>query len=656
MAKLRHQLKQWSNQYYVHDKPSVDDFIYDRAYENLVTLEKKYPDLITPDSPTQRVGGKTLPGFQKVRHQIPLLSLGDVFSKQELSDFVTNLRQEYPDDTEFNCEHKIDGLSISLRYENGRLVQGSTRGNGHVGEDITQNLLTIPSIPRKLTRPINIEARGECYMPKKSFLTLNQYRDQNGESVFANPRNAAAGSLRQLNPAVTARRHLSTFMYNVADYNDLKTNTQSGLLEELRELGFTINPNYEVAHNMDDIDRYVTKCTEQRSKLPYGIDGIVIKTNRLDLQMKIGHTVKDPKWAIAYKFPPEVVQSKVLGIDWTVGRTGIVTPTAKMNQVVLAGSRVSRASLHNPDYLKEKDIRIGDTVNLHKAGDIIPEISEYVPEKRPSNSKPYPIPVKCPSCGAKLVHLDGEVALRCINPKCPAQLIEQMNHFASRNAMDIDGLGPKIVHQLFDKNMVEDVASLYHLTHDQLMQLDKFGEKSTSNLLTAIKNSKSNSLERLLYGLGIRHVGSKAARLISEHFKTMDKIMNADSQSIAQINSMGDIIADSVVTYFRNPYAKQLVSELKSSGLNMKYVGRHRVANSYFNGKRIVLTGTLSKMTRSEASRWLENRGAHVTSSVSKKTDIVIAGTDPGSKYGKAQSLNISIWNEDYFLKQINNQ
>ncbi|GAF36452.1 NAD-dependent DNA ligase LigA [Lentilactobacillus farraginis] len=654
---LRIKLNKWADEYYTYDSPSVEDAVYDKVYQQLVTLENQFPGIITPDSPTQKVGDRTLPGFTKVPHDIPMLSLGDVFSTDELKSFADRLSNSEAIPFEYNCELKIDGLAISLRYENGVLVQGSTRGNGQIGEDITRNLKTIKSIPERLSRPINIEVRGECYMPKASFVALNQQRQTEGAAPFANPRNAAAGSLRQLDPRVTAHRKLSTFMYNVADYDDLETKTQSGLLEELKSLGFTINPDYQVAHTMSDIDQYIDKYTQKRDSLAYGIDGIVIKVNSLDLQRSLGATVKVPRWAIAYKFPPEQAETIVRNIEWTVGRTGVVTPTAVMDEVTLAGTTVSRASLHNPDYLREKDIRIGDTVKLHKAGDIIPEISTYVKEKRQPDSQPYTIPTKCPSCGSNLVHLDEEVALRCINPQCPAQLQEGLTHFASRNAMNIDGLGPKIIAQLFERKMVSDVAGLYQLTFDQLITLDKFGEKSAENLLTAIDNSRSNSCERLLFGLGIRHVGAKAARLIAQRFKNIDKVMAATAQEIAEIDTMGMIIADSVVTYFSMPQSKKLIGRLKQVGVNMTYLGATdedlKESNSAFNGKRMVLTGKLQHITRPEATRWLENHGAKVSGSVSKKTDIVVVGEDPGSKYDKARSLGITVWDEDQFAKAM---
>ncbi|MFD1549750.1 NAD-dependent DNA ligase LigA [Levilactobacillus fuyuanensis] len=656
-AELRPQLVTWGKQYYDADAPAVEDDVYDRVYARLVALETAFPNIVTPESPTQRVGGTTRGDLPKVTHEIPMLSLGDVFSLEELGEFDDRLRANVEEDFDYNCELKIDGLAISLRYENGEFVQGSTRGNGQIGEDITANLKTIKSIPQTLSRPLTIDVRGECYMPKAAFLALNERREAAGKAPFANPRNAAAGSLRQLDVQVTADRQLATFMYNIADYEPLNTRTQSGLLDELAELGFTTNPSYQVAHNMSEVGAYIDRYQEQRSDLPYGIDGIVIKANSLPLQRSLGATVKVPRWAIAYKFPPEEVQTEILDIEWTVGRTGIVTPTAVMTPVALAGSTVARASLHNPDYLEAKDIRIGDTVLLHKAGDIIPEISQFVAAKRPADAEPYPIPTHCPSCGAELVHLDEEVALRCINPNCPAQLAEGMNHFASRNAMNIAGLGPQIVAQLFDRKLVSNVASLYRLTADQLLTLDKFGEKSAQNLLTAIDNSRNNSLERLLFGLGIRHVGAKAARSIAAEFGDLDSLMAADSETIAAIDTIGGIIADSVVTYFSSDQVQDLMRELADLGVNLTYTsgaGTPVDTEGQFAGQRVVLTGKLQELTRPEATAWLEQHGATVTGSVSKKTDLLIAGEAAGSKLTKAQSLNVPVWNEAQLQAAMN--
>lgn len=654
---LRAQISQWGKEYYEQDNPTVEDYVYDRAYQRLVQLETRFPELVTSDSPTQRVGGEAESQLTKVTHDIPMLSMGDVFSLDELMDF--NSRQQ--DNTtvevgqEYNLELKIDGLSLSLVYENGKLVQGSTRGNGNIGEDVTANVMTIKSVPHELPEPLSVEFRGECFMPKESFAKLNAAREAAGQPTFANPRNAAAGSLRQLDPKVTASRDLDTFMYYVPEYQKIGVSTQAGALDKMRELGFNVNPNNRVVHNRQEIEDYISEYTAQRDQLTYGIDGIVEKVNDLDTQVALGNTVKVPRWEIAYKFPPEEEATVVRSIEWTVGRTGNVTPTAVMDPVQLAGTTVSRASLHNPDYLQEKDIRIGDTVYLHKAGDIIPEISQVELKKRPADSQPYQIPTDCPVCGSKLVHLDGEVALRCINPMCPAQIKEGLAHFASRNAMNIDGLGPKIIEQLWDKGLIRDVAGLYALNRNQLLTLDKFGDKSATNLLTSIDNSRNNSVERLLFGLGIRHVGAKAARLIMEHFGSLDRLMQASAEEVSAVDGIGPTIGESVETYFANQQVVELINELRASGLNFQYLGSTTPVNenSEWNDRRVVLTGKLVEMTRGEAKQWLEDHGAKVTSSVSKKTDIVIAGDKAGSKLTKAQDLGITVWDEARFRQAM---
>lgn len=656
---LRSQLNTWSREYYSLDKPSVPDDVYDQKYQELVKLEKAHPEMITPDSPTQRVGGQILTGFEKIGHEIPMLSLGDVFSKEELADFVANLDQTVDQQIDYNCELKIDGLAISLVYRNGKFVQGSTRGNGQIGEDITQNLKTINAIPLELSEPVDVEVRGECYMPKASFVELNQRQEEQGKQIFANARNAAAGSLRQLDSRITAERKLSTFIYYLMEPEKFGVTTQSEALEKMRSWGFKVNPDYRVAHNMDEIRAYIDEYQQKRASLPYDIDGIVIKANPFKVHEEVGNTVKVPRWAIAYKFPPDEQETVVHKIEWTVGRTGVVTPTAVMDPVQLAGTTVSRASLHNPDYIKEKDIRIGDTVKLFKAGDIIPEVATVVLKKRPADSQPYSIPTECPECHAPLVHLDDEVALRCINPKCPALVKESLTHFASRNAMDIRGLGTKIIAQLYERKMVQDVADLYQLNFEELLQLDKFKDKSANNLLTAIDNSRHNSLERLLFGLGIRHVGAKAARLIAQHFKTMDAIKKATIDEIAAIKTVGQTIAESVVTYFQNPQVNELLEELVQAGVNMDFLGQSEeeqaaaAAESPFNGLRVVLTGTLDHLKRADAKKWLEAHGAKVTGSVSGKTDLLIAGHDAGSKLAKAQQLNVKIINEATFMEQM---
>lgn len=653
---LRAQLIQWGKEYYEQDQPTVEDYVYDRTYQRLVEIENKFPDLVSPDSPTQRVGGQTESQLGKVNHAIPMLSMGDVFSPAELFDF--NQRQqasiEVDVEAEYNLELKIDGLSLSLVYENGHLVQGSTRGNGQIGEDVTANVKTIKDIPLELSEPLSMEFRGECYMPKAAFAQLNAEREANGEPVFANPRNAAAGSLRQLDPKITAKRQLAVFMYYIPEYQQLGLQTQAQALEKMAALGFPVNPNYRVVQNDEEIQAYIDEYTAQRDRLPYGIDGIVEKVNDLDTQVALGNTVKVPRWEIAYKFPPEEEPTVVREIEWTVGRTGNVTPTAVMDPVQLAGTTVSRASLHNPDYLMAKDIRIGDTVLLHKAGDIIPEISTVVKAKRPADSQPYQIPTTCPVCGSTLVHLTDEVALRCINPMCPAQIKEGLAHFASRNAMNIDGLGPKIIEQLWDHQLIHDVADLYRLTSEQLLDLPKFGEKSAQNLINSIEQSRHNSVERLIFGLGIRHVGAKAALLLAQRFGSLDELKVAKAQTIAQVDNLGDTIGQSVETYFANPQVQTLLDELKAAGLNFDYLApQGQVASAEWQDRRVVLTGSLTTMTRQEASNWLSQHGATVTGSVSKKTDLLIAGEKAGSKLTKAQSLGIEIWNEAQFAEAM---
>lgn len=649
---IKTKVVQWGQEYYQNDEPSVEDYVYDQQYARLVAIEQQFPSLQTPDSPTQQVGGLGETELTKVPHDLPMLSMGDVFSTDELFEFNDRLEKNGVDQPEYNLELKIDGLAISLVYENGKLVQGSTRGNGQIGEDITKNVKMIKSIPTSLPEPISVEVRGECYMPKEAFAKLNAQREADGLPVFANPRNAAAGSLRQLDPQITAKRELSTFIYYVPEYQILGVTTQSEALERFKQLGFQVNSNYQVVKNRQDIQRYIDLYTGQRNNLEYGIDGIVEKVNDLALQEELGNTVKVPRWEIAYKFPPEEEATIVRDIEWTVGRTGTVTPTAVMDPVQLAGTTVARASLHNPDYLIEKDVRIGDTVYLHKAGDIIPEISQVELKKRDPNSEPYVIPTHCPECGSELVHLDEEVALRCINPMCPAQIKEGLAHFASLNAMNIDGLGPKIVEQLFTLKLVKDVSDLYHLTRDELLTLDKFGDKSAENLLTAIDNSRHNSLERLLFGLGIRHVGAKAGRLIAQHFKTIEAIMTASNEEIAGVDSIGPIIGDSVATYFDNQQVRELIEKLQTAGVNTDYLSDDDeiVTDSQWSGQKIVLTGKLTQMTRKEAQEWLEKHGADVVGSVSKKTNLVIAGTDAGSKLTKAQSLGVNVINEQEFV------
>ncbi|QEA59525.1 NAD-dependent DNA ligase LigA [Leuconostoc koreense] len=653
-ARLQKQLVQYGTAYYEEDAPLVEDYIYDALYARLAALEEKFPQYVTPDSPTQNVGSAdTKAELQKVVHPAPMLSLGDVFSLDELNDWDARTTKSLGNQASYNLELKIDGLAVALTYVDGELVQASTRGNGIVGEDVTANVKTIKAIPKKLTEPLTIEVRGEIYMPKASFAALNKQREADGLEPFANPRNAAAGSLRQLNVKITKSRNLSAFVYYTAEPEILGVTTQSGALERFAELGLPTDTHNRVIHKMADIADYIAKYTSERESLSYGIDGVVVKVNQLDLQFDLGHTVKIPRWAIAYKFPPEEALTIVRDIEWTVGRTGAVTPTAVMDPVLLAGTTVQRASLHNPDYLMEKDIQIGDTVTLHKAGDIIPEIGQVILDKRPTDSETYHIPTKCPACDSNLVHIEGEVALRCINPFCSAQIQEGLTHFASRNAMNIDGMGPRVVGQLLKAGYIKDVAAIYRITVEQLLTLDKFQEKSAVKLIDAINNSKENSLERLLFGLGIRMVGAKAARLIAEKFRTLSAVSKASVEDIANINGIGQTIAESIVQYFSTPESQQLLVELDSSGVNQLYLSDTVIdENSFFYGKKVVLTGKLEQSSRPAATKWLQDHGANVAGSVSVKTDLVIAGEAAGSKLDKANQLGITVWTEQQFVDE----
>lgn len=658
MAKLQNQLQQWAKEYYENDSPTVEDAEYDQAYKHLQELEAAFPELIQADSITQQVGGQQVKSeLPKVQHEVPMLSLGDVFSFEELANWMANTQKSFNENLAYNAELKIDGLAISLIYENGKLVQASTRGDGNIGEDVTKNIKQIKSIPSELNEPISVEVRGEVYMPKDAFVALNSSRERDGLPTFANPRNAAAGSLRQLDPKITKQRKLASFLYQAVDATEiLNVTTQSDLLERLSSLGLPTNTTNAVVTNMADVESYIISQTNNRDNLSYGIDGIVIKVNNLNYHEELGNTVKVPKWAIAYKFPPEEAQTTVLNIEWTVGRTGAVTPTAVMTPVQLAGTTVGRASLHNADYLQAKDIRIGDTVTLHKAGDIIPEVGKVILDKRPADSITYELPTHCPACQQELVHVDGEVVMRCINPACPAQVKESLTHFASRNAMNIDGLGPKIITQLLSHDLVAKVTDLYRLTYDNLITLDKFGETAANNLLSAIETSKNNSVERLLFGLGIRNVGAKAAKTIAAKFGDLSKIAQATADDIAEISGIGLTIGDSITQYFATEQAQQLITDLADLNVNLTYTSQvATIDNPQFSGKKIVLTGSLSLFSRREATAWLESQGAVVSSSVSKKTDILIAGENAGSKLTKAQELGTEIWSEKQLRDTMDN-
>ncbi len=635
-------LNRYATEYYTSDNPSVSDSEYDRLYRELVELEAAYPDQVLADSPTHRVGGKVLDGFEKYSHQYPLYSLQDAFSREELEAFDARVRKELPQPT-YICELKIDGLSISLTYEKGILVVGATRGDGSVGENITENLKRVKDIPLTLPEELDITVRGECYMPRASFDQVNQARQENGEPEFANPRNAAAGTLRQLDTAVVAKRNLATFLYQEASPST--RDSQEKVLEHLEQLGFVVNPKRKLAESIDEIWDFIQEVGQKREKLPYDIDGVVIKVNDLAGQEELGFTVKAPKWAIAYKFPAEEKEAQLLSVDWTVGRTGVVTPTANLTPVQLAGTTVSRATLHNVDYIAEKDIRKDDTVIVYKAGDIIPAVLRVVESKRVSEEK-LDIPTNCPSCDSHLLHFEDEVALRCINPRCPAQIMEGLIHFASRDAMNITGLGPSIVEKLFAANLVKDVADIYRLKEDDFLLLEGVKEKSASKLYQAIQASKENSAEKLLFGLGIRHVGSKASRLLLQHFHSIENLAQADPEEVASIESLGSVIAQSLQTYFATEGSKILLDELKEAGVNLDYKGQIVVADAALSGLTVVLTGKLERLTRSEAKSKLESLGAKVTGSVSKKTNLVVAGADAGSKLQKAQELGIEVRDE----------
>ena len=642
MKELVELLNRYAYEYYTKDAPSVSDSEYDQLYRELVELETAHPDEILPESPTHRVGGVVLKGFTKYQHQYPLYSLQDAFSREELETFDQRVRKEFPS-ISYVCELKIDGLSISLTYENGVLVTGATRGDGSVGEDITENLKRVKDIPLVLPEPMNITVRGECYMPRASFDRVNQIRQENGEPEFANPRNAAAGTLRQLDTTIVAKRNLATFLYQEVSPTD--QSSQEGVLEKLARLGFVVNQERVLAEDMEQIWDFIQKVAQLRDDLPYDIDGIVIKVNDLAVQEELGFTVKAPKWAVAYKFPAEEKEAKILSVDWTVGRTGVVTPTANLTPVQLAGTTVSRATLHNVDYIAEKDIHQDDTVIVYKAGDIIPAVLRVVKDKRVSDQA-LAIPTHCPSCQSELLHFEDEVALRCINPLCPAQIKEGLNHFASRDAMNITGLGPAVVEKLFAAQLVEDVAGIYRLTVEDLLTLEGFKEKSAEKLHEAIQASKENSAEKLLFGLGIRHVGSKVSQILLQEFHDLDQLATADPERIASIDSLGMVVAESLKRYFAQEGSKRLLQELKEAGVNMDYLGEKVAADAALSGMTVVLTGKLERLTRSEAKAKLESLGAKVTGSVSKKTDLVVAGSDAGSKLTKAQELGIQVEDE----------
>lgn len=657
MQELNDLLEKYNYEYHVLDQPTIPDTEYDQLLKELVDLENQYPQFKKVNSVTERIGGKVLDAFEKVEHKSKMMSLSNAFNEADLRDFDRKIRNVITGPLEYVCELKIDGLAVSLIYENGQFILGATRGDGFVGENITENLKTVRSIPMQLKQLVSLEARGEVFMPKASFERLNEQRLANGEELFANPRNAAAGSLRQLDTSVAASRQLDIFLYALADTGTTSADNHAQGLQLLDELGFKTNQHRKLCSSIEEVLDYINYWTNERPNLSYEIDGIVIKVNDYHQQEELGFTAKSPKWAIAYKFPAEKVQTKVLDIELSVGRTGAVTPTAILEPVKVAGSTVSRATLHNEDNIRQKDIRIGDTVIIHKAGDIIPEVVSVVLEKRTGEEEPFVMPTHCMECQEELVRLEEEVALRCINPNCPAQLRELLIHFVSRNAMNIDGLGEKVIIQLFENHLIKNVADLYKLTYDQLIQLERMGDKSVRNLLGAIQNSKNNSLEKLLFGLGIRHVGEKAAKTLAMTFETMDSLMNASIEELIAINEIGQKMAQSVVMYFEQEEVRSLIQELVTLGVNMDYLGtkssKSVSEDSVFYNKTVVLTGKLEILSRNEAKEKLEALGAKVAGSVSKKTDIVIAGADAGSKLAKAQELGIEVWDEQQLINAL---
>ncbi len=640
--------------YYVLDEPTITDQEYDKYLRELEELEQKYKEFARDDSPTKRVGGEVLDSFKKVTHKIPMMSLSDVFSESEVVNFDERIKKE-DIRPQYVCELKIDGLSVSLLYEHGKLVRAATRGDGVVGEDITHNVKTIKSVPLTLNEDIDIEVRGEIYMSKKSLEKVNLERIKNGEKPLQNARNGAAGSIRQLDSKVAAKRGLDVWIYHLPNPLDYGIHTHYEALEFMKKLGFKTNPNNRLVNNINEVLEFISEKNAERKSLPYDIDGIVIKVNNIDQQQELGFTAKYPKWATAYKFPAEEVLTRLNDIIFTVGRTGQITPNAVLDPVIVMGSTIARATLHNENYIKEKDLRIGDIVSIRKAGDVIPEVVEVKKERRTGNEKNFEMIHNCPICGTTLVKKEGQVDYFCLNEHCPTRKIESLIHFAERDAMNIDGLGEKIMEDFFNFSFIRTIPDIYLLqTHrEDLTRLEGYGEKSVTKLLEAIEKSKSNSLEKLLFGLGIPHVGSKTAKIIASHYHNIDNIMKATLEDLSSINDIGEIIAKSIVDYFQKEDNKIIIERLKQYGINMNYLGQKIIKDETFYGKTFVLTGTMTEYKRDEAKNLIENYGGKTSSSVSKKTDVVIAGAEPGSKYDKAVELGITIWSEEDFKKNI---
>lgn len=655
---LRDSIRYHNHQYYVMDNPTITDAEYDLLIRELIELEEKYPEFYAPDSPTQRVGGAPIQGFNTVLHTSPMLSLSNAFSSGELMDFDRRVRNVVGDNIEYVVEFKIDGLSVALEYENGRFVRGATRGDGQVGENITENLKTIRSIPLRLNKSYTTEVRGEVFMPKEHFKRLNQEREMDGQATFANPRNAAAGSLRQLDPRITASRHLDIFLFNLEYISGKNMDSHMQTMDTMQELGLKISPFLYKTSSMEEIIELCQQWGDKRHDLPFDIDGLVVKVNSMDYRRQLGNTSKSPRWAIAYKFPAQQEETRIKDIEVQVGRTGVLTPTAVLDPVRIAGSTVARASLHNEDYIEDKDIRIGDFVIIQKAGDIIPEVVRVQKGKRTGDEKEFIMPKFCPVCGGHAIRLEGEAAVRCTGNACPAQLRRLIIHFVSRNAMDIMGLGPAIVDQLLTKDLIGDSGDLYYLKYDQLIDLERMGDKSVNNLLKAIEESKGRELERLIFGFGIRLVGARAAHLIAEKFKHLDRIIEAREEDFLEIDEIGDKIAQSLTAFFDEEQNLKLVEKLRRAGVNFSQKSNTSIfggdaPDHQWDGKTFVLTGTLEGYTRNEAKKLIEERGGRVTGSVSKKTDYVLAGESPGSKLDKARELGVSIIDEEEFISKL---
>lgn len=651
LEQLKKEIAEHNRKYYVEDAPDISDYDYDMLMRRLKEIEKEYPELITPDSPTQRVGGEALTAFETVTHAIPMDSLQDVFSYEELGDFDKRIKSIFAD-AEYAVELKIDGLSVSLEYENGNLVRGLTRGDGITGEDVTLNIKTIKSVPLYIDNaPNRLIVRGEVYMPRKTFASLNEERELRGEALFANPRNAAAGSLRQLDPKVAAERGLDIIIFNVQLAEGVTFETHTESLAYIKGLGFRTSPYCNVFKNAEDAFAEVTRLGNLRDELPFQIDGAVLKVNRLDMRESIGSTTKFPKWAVAYKYPPEQKKTELLDIVLQVGRTGVLTPNAVLRPVHISGVTVSRATLHNRDFIAEKDIMIGDTVIVQKAGDIIPEIVGVVREARPQDARRFEMPSECPVCGAPVYSDDGEAAVRCVNSECPAQRIRNIIHFASRDAMDIDGLGPAVVEQLVEAELIRDAADLYTLSSESVAEIERMGKKSADNLIGAIEKTKENDLSRLIFALGIRHVGQKAGKSLAEHFGSLTALVNASEDELKAVYDVGGVMAKSITRYFAMEDSQMFIKKLCDAGVNTEFKGEKR--GSAFAGMTFVLTGALTKFTRSEAEEKIERLGGKASSSVSKKTSFVVAGENAGSKLEKANSLGIKVLTEDEFFEML---